>query len=73
MGRMLRAVGLVLLWGPGAGGAALLAGTVWINTTAGGIEGAEAMGRAILVIFYLTPAAVVLGALGGAVAAWRAQ
>lgn len=73
MGRILHAVALVLGWGLAAGLAALVTGVAWVNLTAAGVEGSEAMGRAILVVFYLTPGAFVLGATAGAVALWRAR
>lgn len=72
MGRMIRAVVLCLLWGLGAGVATLLAGIAWIELGSAGFEGSEAMGRAILVIFYLVPAGVLLGLVAGAVSIWRA-
>ena len=73
MGRRLRAAAIGLGWGLAAGVAALVIGIAWVNLTAGGVEGSEAMGRAILVIVWLTPAAFVLGASAGVVAVLRAR
>jgi len=72
MGRMIRAAMLCLLWGLGGAVVTLLAGIAWIELGSAGLEGSQAMGRAILVIFYLTPAGFVLGLVAGAVSIWRA-
>lgn len=65
--RIARMVVLILLWGLAGAAAVFALGTVWINLSAAGVEGSEAMGRAILLAFYLVPGGFMLGALAGAV------
>lgn len=68
MGRGLRAAAVVLGCGLAAGLAALVAGLIWLDRNPGG---AGALGHLAVVVVYLVPAAVGLGALAGGLVLWR--
>jgi hypothetical protein len=73
MGRFLRGLALCLGWGLVGAIIAFGLGAIWANSGSGGFEGSSAMGRAILLIFYLTPGGFVLGVLAGAIRLWRGR
>ena len=63
MAAVLRVVAKIVFGGLAGGIVALILGSIWANLGSGGVDGGEAMGRGILVMFFLVPGGFVLGAV----------